>query len=61
MSSSDASDLVDSDESGVSQPPRKKRVLVGKCTSTRCGKRRLELRGEAAAGLGNARGMYDEI
>lgn len=62
MSSSDASDLVDSDESGVAEPPRKKRVLVRRSsTSTRCGgakKPRLERsgEGEAAAGLGRTKG-----
>lgn len=60
MSSSDASDLVDSDESGAAPPPRKKRVLVqrSKSASSRRGakKPRLERGGEAAAGVGRTKG-----
>eukprot|EP00752_Nemacystus_decipiens_P016811 g15043.t1 len=60
MSSSDASDLVDSDESGAAEPPRKKRVLAERPTaSTRCGARkkprRLARRGAAAVGLGRSK------
>ena len=61
MSSSDASDLVDSDESGVAEPPRKKRVLIRRSSTSTPGAKKPRLArsadGEAAAaGLGRTRG-----